>query len=77
MIIRLILLLVVVFTVLWLLKKLFAGEAPTEKIEPPDPKKAEDMHQCKFCGTHVPESLAILSNQHHYCCQEHADRDQQ
>ncbi len=73
MIFRLILLTAVVFAVLWLLKRLFSEgtEASTEaKL------KTENMRQCKFCGTHVPESLLVLSNDQPYCCQDHADRDQ-
>lgn len=75
MLIRFILLLVVVVVVLWLLKRLFADDPETEKIESPGAKNAEDMRQCKFCGTHVPESLVIVSNDQPYCSQEHADRD--
>ena len=76
MIIRLILLIVVVTVVLWLLKRLFAETPETEQIESPEAKQAEDMRQCKFCGTHVPESLVVVSNDQPYCSQDHADRDQ-
>lgn len=75
MFIRIILLLVVVVVVLWLLKRLFADEPETEQIESPEVKNSEDMRQCKFCGTHVPESLVIISKDQPYCSQDHADRD--
>ena len=73
MIIRLILLVIVVFAVLWLLKQLFrenTGSKDKARL------KTENMRQCKFCGTHVPESLLVLSQNQPYCCQDHADRDQ-
>ena len=76
MIIRIFLLLVVVCAVLWLLKRLFSVDPDPEQIESGPSKKTEDMRQCKFCGTHVPESMAIISNEQPYCCQDHADRDQ-
>lgn len=73
MIIRLILLVIVVFAVLWLLKQLFRENTGSKgKGE----LKTENMRQCKFCGTHVPESLVVLSQNQPYCCQDHADRDQ-
>ena len=73
MIVRLILLVAVVFAVLWLLKQLFredTGAKGKAKL------KTENMRQCKFCGTHVPESLLVVSKDQPYCCQDHADRDQ-
>ena len=73
MLIRLILLLVVVTAVLWLLKRLFGPAPPPEKLES---RASENMRQCKYCGTHVPESLAIITNGQPYCSQDHAERDQ-
>ncbi len=77
MIIRLILLFVIVAILMWLLKRLFAGTPVPREIEHQDTSDSENMRQCKFCGTHVPESSFILSNDNPYCCQDHADRDQQ
>jgi len=76
MIIRIILLLVVVVAVLWLLKRLFGPEPDPDQIESTSSKKSENMRQCKFCGTHVPESMIVKSNDQPYCSQDHADRDQ-
>ena len=73
-IVRLVILLIVVATLLWLLKRLFGGEAQAERIED---SKAENMRQCKYCGVHVPESTILLVNDEPYCCQEHAELDQQ
>ena len=77
MIIRLILLFIIVAILMWLLKRLFAGVSDPQEIEHLDDSNSEDMQQCKFCGIHVPESMAILSDDNPYCCQDHADRDQQ
>ena len=77
MIIRLILLFVIVAILMWLLKRLFGGAPNPPEIEHQDNFDPENMRQCKFCGTHVPVSSVILSNDNPYCCQDHADRDQQ
>jgi hypothetical protein len=77
MMIRLILLFVIVAILMWLLKRLFGGTPNPPEIEHQDNSDSENMRQCKFCGTHVPESSVILSNDNPYCCQDHADRDQQ
>jgi len=74
MFVRVILLLFVVLAVLWLLKRLFSGDE-VDKIESQAARKPEDMLQCKYCGTHVPVSLIVKSNEQPYCCQDHADRD--
>jgi uncharacterized protein len=71
--IRVIILLAVVASLLWLLKRLFTGDSEPEQIEP---AKTETMQQCKYCGTHVPESSIVVIENEPYCCQEHADLDQ-
>ena len=73
-IVRLIILLAVVATLLWLLKRLFGGEREKQSLEP---GQAENMRQCKYCGVHVPESSIQVVNDEPYCCQEHAELDQQ
>ncbi len=60
--------------ILWLLKRLFSTEP--EQSDSAGDKKSEDMRQCKFCGTHVPESLIVIVNDQPYCSQDHADADQ-
>lgn len=70
---RLIILLAVVAVLLWLLKRLFSAAPEPEQL---DAKKTENMHQCKYCGVHVPESSVLSVNNEPYCCQEHADLDQ-
>lgn len=72
-ILRLIILLVIVATLLWLLKRLFSSDPEAEQIESANP---ENMLQCKYCGVHVPESSVVTIDQQSYCCQEHADLDQ-
>ena len=70
---RLILLIAIVAALLWLLKRLFSPDPEPEKLQ----SKSENMRQCKYCGTHVPESSLISVGDDPYCCQEHADLDQQ
>jgi len=74
MFVRVILLLVIVLALLWLLKRLFGGDE-VDKIESTTARQSEDMLQCKYCGTHVPESLIVKVDEQTYCCQDHADRD--
>ena len=71
---RLLILLVIVAILMWLLKRLFSGDPEPEQIES---AQAENMRQCKYCGIHVPESSILLVKDEPYCCQEHADLDQQ
>jgi uncharacterized protein len=71
---RLIILLAVVAILLWLLKRLFSGDPEPEQAEP---GQAENMRQCKYCGVHVPESSILIVEDEPYCCQQHADLDQQ
>jgi len=73
-IIRLIILLVVVAILLWLLKRLFSPDPEPEQLQSARP---ENMRQCKYCGVHVPESAIVSLKDESYCCQEHADLDQQ
>ena len=42
-----------------------------------EPGKTENMRQCKYCGVHVPESAILVVNDEPYCCQDHAELDQQ
>jgi uncharacterized protein len=73
-IVRLIILLIIVLTLLWLLKRLFSAAPEPEKAEPASP---ENMRQCKYCGVHVPESTIVTVDNEPYCCQEHVDLDRQ
>lgn len=71
---RLLILLIIVALLLWLLKRLFSGDPEPEQIES---ARSENMRQCKYCGVHVPESAIVSVKDEAYCCQEHADLDQQ
>ena len=73
MIFRLLLLFLIVWFLFWMLKKQFSNENDEEPQ--PKLKDAEDMVACSICGTHVPKSLSIQTNQKFYCCQEHADSE--
>jgi uncharacterized protein len=73
-IMRLIILLVIVAILLWLLKRLFSTDPEAEQQQSAKP---ENMRQCKYCGVHVPESSIVSVKDESYCCQDHADLDQQ
>lgn len=73
-IMRLVILLVIVAILLWLLKRLFSTES---EAEPPESAQPENIRQCKYCGVHVPESSIVAVEDRNYCCQDHADLDQQ
>lgn len=71
--VRLIILIAVVACLFWLIRRLFVKPSP-----PPDSEaeQSENMIQCKYCGTHAPESSITRVNEQPYCCKEHADLDQ-
>ena len=77
MIIRLILLFVIVAILMWLIKRLFGDATKPDELESRVDSKSENMLQCKFCGIHVPESSIVSSHENPYCCEDHANRDQQ
>ena len=76
MIFRLLLLFLIVWFLFYLIKKQF-NKVNSDRQNPNlDNNSAEDMVACAHCGTHVPKSLAIVSNDQYYCSQEHADLDE-
>ena len=77
MIVRIILLFIVVALLLWVIRRMFGKNSFAEEIQQNDSPVTENMRQCKFCGIHVPESSIVIFNDKPYCCQEHADSDQQ
>jgi uncharacterized protein len=72
-ILRLIILLVIVAVLVWLLKRMFSPDPDPKQVESGQP---ENILQCKYCGVHVPESSIVSVSEKPYCCQEHADLDQ-
>jgi uncharacterized protein len=71
---RLLILILIVAVLLWLLKRAFSSAPKPDKLES---TRAENMRQCKYCGVHVPESSIVTAAGEPYCCQEHAELDQQ
>ncbi|MBI3562643.1 MAG: hypothetical protein HY080_13100 [Gammaproteobacteria bacterium] len=49
---------------------------PTSRPAPPQPPNIEQMLRCELCGLHVPQSEAIASKGHTYCCDDHRRRAQ-
>lgn len=75
MIFRLLLLFLIVWFLFWIIKKQISGKNTTEpKLST---QQAEDMIACDYCGTHVPKSLVVQSEGKKYCCQDHAELDEQ
>lgn len=75
MIMRLILLFLIVLFLIWIIRK-----QVTKSSKPPpnlENQNSEDMVACAHCGTHVPLSLALKSNNKYYCCKEHIGLDEQ
>ena len=75
MIFRLLLLFLIVWFLIWIIRKQITDrneEKPQLKSD-----QAEDMVVCEHCGTHVPSSLVHLQNDKNYCCKEHARLDAQ
>jgi len=75
MIFRLLLLFLVVWFLIWIIRKQFTDTSSNQAEL--DEQKAEDMVACAHCGTHVPKSLALESNNKYYCCKEHIGLDEQ
>ena len=68
MIFRILLLFLVIWGLLWLVRKQFADKPGPERTAEAD---AEDMLVCETCGVHTPRSLTVQVNGKTYCCHEH------
>jgi uncharacterized protein len=74
MLFRLLLLFLIVWFLIWMLKRQFGGSSASTPHQPSD-DAAEDMVQCAYCATHVPRSLAIQQRDRYYCSHDHAEKD--
>ena len=74
MIFRLLLLFLIVWFILWMLKKQFSDTTPPDNEQKqPD---SEDIIACHYCGIHAPKSSGLMRNGEFYCCEEHALLDE-
>ncbi len=48
-----------------------SGHWASPKVERREASGTEKMVTCDYCHLHVPESEALASAGHHYCCDEH------
>ena len=68
---RLIVIIVVVFALLWLLRRALAaprkGDAPPEVPGGPQ----GDLVSCAHCGVNLPKAEARSAGGRHYCSEEH------
>lgn len=74
MIFRLLLLFLIVWFLLWMLKKQFAPDEAEKKTQ--KPLQGEDMIACHYCSIHAPQSSGLTRNGEFYCCEEHALLDE-
>lgn len=74
MIFRLLILFLVVWFLIWIIRKQFT--APSSNSSHSDNDPGEDMIACDYCGAHAPKSLVVKSAGRHYCCDEHAWADE-
>ena len=69
--VKLILIAVAIFVVLWLLRRALAG--PRKADAPPQPpgEPQGDLVSCAHCGVNLPKSEARSAGGRHYCSEEH------
>lgn len=73
MIFRLLLLFLIVWFLIWIVKKQISDSNQSRpNLKNP---QSEDMIACSYCGTHVPKSLGVELDGKFYCCQEHSEID--
>ncbi len=75
MLFRLLLLFLIVWFLLWILKKQFAPDE--ESSAPTSSDQSEDIIACHYCGIHAPKSSGLMYQGEFYCCREHAMLDEQ
>jgi len=68
--------LIVVLGILWffyqmLLRAVSSAVAPNNPNDPPQLSNAQRMHQCSYCGVHIPEGESTQSRGHFFCCEAH------
>jgi uncharacterized protein len=67
MLLRLLLILALIGTVIWLWRSRHRQARPVKPTAP----DSEPMVRCAHCGVHVPQRLALTNGAIHYCCQAH------
>lgn len=68
---RYLLLIVLVFAVIWLVRR--AGEKPARRrgTQAPQGAPGERMIECAHCGVHAPESECVRGDGQVFCSAEH------
>jgi len=69
---RTIIIIAALYGLYWIIRKTLNNKKNT-----PEEREAENMVECKFCGTHLPVSTAIEEGETFYCCQQHKENDMQ
>ena len=70
--IRTIIIIIAVYGLYWIIRKLLNNNNNKRKIE-----EVEDMIECNYCGTHLPISDAIERDNKYYCCEQHSENNYQ
>lgn len=66
--IRIVFVLVIVFLLIVLVRKLVAPAGKTKVIE------GEKLVQCRYCGVYIAEASAITGGDYYFCSVDHKDR---
>jgi uncharacterized protein len=69
---RLLFIIVIVALIYWLLS--------SKRRNPPrneEPRGAQDMVKCSYCGVHLPKNESILKGGKFYCCIAHSEGKQE
>lgn len=72
---RVIAILVVVWLVVYMVKRTLGQRQPKEDERPLHQRRSEKVVRCARCGVHVPESEAVREQDRFYCSQAHRDED--
>jgi len=60
---------------IWMILRFYWNSRQLSRDKPPEKLKADDMVACQKCGLHIPVNEAVKAADKWYCCQEHADSD--
>lgn len=60
---------------LWLTIRLLRNWLQNRKNTAPHQTKTGKMVRCHYCEIYIPEEDAIYHEEHHYCCNDHRDNE--
>ncbi|QEP43692.1 hypothetical protein D5085_11535 [Ectothiorhodospiraceae bacterium BW-2] len=72
--------LLIIGLIIWLLLRLYRGWQQKQQQLPQErrsPRQIGTMVRCDYCGLHIPDTEAIISDKSHFCCEQHRKQHQQ